>query len=372
MTAVMVSGALAARPNNGGGAWVRLSWAVGFAQLGCDVWFVEEVTGATPEAITWFEAVTEDFGLSGKCSLIDRSGRVLAGQGLADLTSFANNCDLLVNISGNLRCPRLLRSFRRRAFVDLDPGYTQSWMDRGLDVGADGHDVYFSVAERIGTPGCSLLTAGVDWQPVRQPVVLSAWPQTTSASQQRFTTITSWRNPFGPLDLNGSHFGIKAHEFRKLATLPAVASARFEIAADVQEGDEADRRLMEAGGWKVVDALDVAGDPNRFRAYVQGSGAEISPAQPVYVETRSGWFSDRSTRYLASGRPVLVQDTGLSDLLPIGEGLLTFTKLYEARAGTESILSDYAAHAAAARRLAETHFASEIVLSEFLERARVA
>ena len=371
MTAILVSGALAARPNNAGGAWVRLSWAAGFTELGCDVWFVEEVAGATSEAISWFETVIRDFGLSGRCSLIDRSGQVLAGQGLSDLTNYARDCDLLVNLSGNLRCTRVLTSCSRRAFVDLDPGYTQSWIDSGINVGADGHDVYFSVAERIGTPGCSLPTAGAEWQPVRQPVVLSAWPPTIATSQERFTTIASWRTPFGPLDINGSHYGMKAHEFRKLAWLPSVAPGQFEIATDVQAGDEADRRLMESGGWTVVDSRGVAGDPNRFRTYVQGSGAEISPAQPVYVETRSGWFSDRSTRYLASGRPVLIQDTGLNGLLPIGEGLLTFSNPHEACAGAEAIQSDYLAHAAAARRLAETHFASRIVLSEFLERARV-
>ena len=93
----------------------------------------------------------------------------------------------------------------------------------------------------------------------------------------------------------------------------------------------------------------MAGDPDAFRAYVQGSGAEFSVAQGIYVETSSGWFSDRTTRYLASGRPVLVQDTGFSRTLPVGEGLVAFRTLDEAVAGAAEIAG---ATASTARRRA--------------------
>ena len=43
-----------------------------------------------------------------------------------------------------------------------------------------------------------------------------------------------------------------------------------------------------------------------------------------YVDARCGWFSDRSACYLASGRPVVAQDTGFGCALPAGEGLLAF------------------------------------------------
>src|SRR5207249_4043766 len=80
-------------------------------------------------------------------------------------------------------------------------------------------------------------------------------------------------------------------------------------------------------GWQLVDPCVAAGDPHAFRGYVQGSWAEFSVAQGVYVETESGWFSDRTVRYLASGKPALVQDTGFSRLYPVGEGLLAFCTL---------------------------------------------
>jgi hypothetical protein len=369
VTAILVSGALASRPHNAGGAWVRLSWIIGLAELGCDVWFVEEVNGASQEAIAWFESVAERFGLTDRCALINRSGRVVAGRDQSAVMDYARDCDLLVNISGNLRSATILSLCRRRAFVDLDPGYTQYWMESGIDVGANDHDVYFTVAERLGKAGCGLPTAGVDWMTVRQPVVLSAWPFVADTAPSRFTTITTWRTPFGPLEIGGVSFGMKAHEFRKLASLPSLVEASFEIATDIHSSDDADRRLLEAGGWIVVNPNVIAPDPELFRTYIQESAAEISPVQPVHAATRSGWFSDRSTRYLASGRPVLVQDTGLSELLPIGQGLVTFTSLDEASSGAQAILADYASHASAARQIAVEVFGSNRVLPEFLVRA---
>ena len=115
----------------------------------------------------------------------------------------------------------------------------------------------------------------------------------------------------------------------------------------------------------------MAGDPDAFRAYVQGSGAEFSVAQGIYVETHSGWFSDRTTSYLASGRPVLVQDTGFGRTLPVGEGLLAFRTLDEAIAGAADIGRRYGEHCAAARRIAEKHFDSDRVLTRFCEQAGI-
>jgi len=53
--------------------------------------------------------------------------------------------------------------------------------------------------------------------------------------------------------------------------------------------------------------------------------------QPFRVETKTGWFGERSLAYLASGRPVLARDTG--QRLPAGLGLLIFRNMKEAVAG---------------------------------------
>jgi hypothetical protein len=199
-------------------------------------------------------------------------------------------------------------------------------------------------------------------------VVLEDWPRIAPAALDRFTTIASWRGPFGPIEHGGRAYGLKVHEFRRVIGLPARSDTRFEIALDIDPADDRDLRALRADGWQVVDPRTVAGDPDAFRAYVQGSGAEFSVAQGVYVDTRCGWFSDRTTRYLASGRPALVQDTGFSETLPVGDGLVAFRTLDEAAAGAADIASRYAEHCEAARRIAEEHFDARHVLARFCEQ----
>jgi glycosyltransferase involved in cell wall biosynthesis len=87
------------------------------------------------------------------------------------------------------------------------------------------------------------------------------------------------------------------------------------------------------------------------------------------VASRCGWFSDRSACYLASGRPVVAQDTGFFRHLPVGEGLFSFATAEEAAAAIEEVSSDYERHATAARALAEDLFDSDAVLVRLLEHA---
>ena len=259
-----------------------------------------------------------------------------------------------------------------------------------------GHEYYFTIGENIGSPDCPIPTGGLHWRPIRQPLVLDQWPvvdsQTVARSRRersvrashaenatlgesrlRFTTIASWRGGFGPVQADGVTYGLKVHEFRKLIGLPLrVPAATFEIALDIHPADHKDRAALEQHGWQLIDPREVADDATAFRRYVQQSDAEFSVAQGIYVDTNSGWFSDRSVRYLASGKPVLVQDTGFGHHLPIGKGLVRFRTLDEAVAGAEAIAGDYESHCAAARRIAERYFDSDNVLGRMLEEVGVA
>jgi hypothetical protein len=167
----------------------------------------------------------------------------------------------------------------------------------------------------------------------------------------------------------GRTFGLKVHQFRKFMDVPARSDQHFEIALDIHPADRLDLDALYGHGWKIVDPRVVAGDPDSFRAYVQGSGAEFSVAQGMYVDTCGGWFSDRTTRYLASGRPALVQDTGFSRTLPVGEGLVAFRTVEEAVAGAADIAARYPEHCQAARRIAEEYFDAGHVLARFCEQA---
>jgi hypothetical protein len=383
MDTVVVSGAIANKHKNGGEAWVRLSWILGLRRLGFDVWFVEQMDAASavdaagrPTAFAesenrrYFEQVVERFGLGGRASLLFEGGREASGVPLEELLPVAEEARLLVNVSGHLHLEPLMGRLRRKAYVDLDPGFTQFWHAGGTGGSRlEGHDVFFTVGENIGRPECPIPTCGLEWKTVRPPVVLAEWPVARDGELDRFTTIGAWRGAFGPVSFDGRTYSLKVHQFRKVIELPRLVPERFEIALDIHPGDARDREALESSGWTLVDPRAAVPGPLEFREYVQGSGAEFSVAQGIYVETNSGWFSDRTVRYLASGRPVLVQDTGFSRNLPCGEGLLAFDDLEGSVAGVRRIASDYERHRQAARAIAAAHFDSDVVLARFLEEA---
>ena len=384
MSRIVVSGALANKPLNGGAAWTRMSWVLGLAELGHTVHFIEQIGRST--CVTraglpcdldasmnraYFDTVTESFGLHDRALLLP-SDAPPDHPDMQRAAAIASEADALINISGHLTLPDVTRAFRSRVFIDLDPGYTQYWLDAGLDTNRlANHDAYFTVGLNIGTEYCSIPTGGIDWHPVRQPVVLREWPVTPALHTDRFTTIASWRGPYGRVPHEGGAFGLKAHEFRKVLDLPCGSSGTFEIALDIDRADDVDAARMRERGWSLVDPHDSVSTPQQFRQYVQGSGAEFSVAQGIYVETGSGWFSDRTVRYLASGRPALVQDTGYTRTLPSGVGLVPFRTLEEARAGVEHITRHYATHSAAARAIAEEYFDCRKVLPAVLRAAGI-
>ena len=382
MTRVVVSGAIANKYRNGGAIWTRLSWALAFRQLGMDVFFIEQLdpAAAVDEAgqrvafsdcapARRFDRVMRDFQLAQSSALLLGDGEQILGASRNDLGDVAAEADVLINITGHLETEWLFRRFRKRVYVDLDPGYTQFWHQAGVD-GARlaGHHLFFTVGQNIGTPRCSIPTSGIEWRPTRQPVLLDEWPVSTVAASDRFTTIASWRGPYGVVNRGGATLGPKAHEFRKLLDVPRLCPEQtFEIALDIHGADRADREALVDHGWQLVDPAVVAGDPAAFRRYVQGSAAEFSAAQSIYVQTGSGWLGDRTVRYLASGKPAVVQDTGIGANYPTGEGLLTFRTNQEAAACVRDVASDYARHCRAARRLAEQYFDARLVAADLLQ-----
>jgi glycosyltransferase involved in cell wall biosynthesis len=84
------------------------------------------------------------------------------------------------------------------------------------------------------------------------------------------------------------------------------------------------------------------------------------------MKFQNGWVSDRTLCYLASGKPVVVQDTGPSAFLPNGEGMFRFSTAQQAAAAIEAINADYERHCRAARKLAETHFDARQVIGKIL------
>jgi hypothetical protein len=372
MGVAFVAGALANKPNSGGEAWVRLSWALGLQRLGWEVHLVERLAGEAPEGRTFFEAVVAEFDLEGRASLFDADGTALCGHGEGELTAMAADADLLFNISGHLEQGSLLAAPRRRVYVDLDPGFTQAWhADPSLEFTVDGHDHHFTVGQNIGKPGCPVPVGAIDWIHTLPPVLLEEWPVVPPPrGVPVFTTVATWRSPYGGLRIGGREMDLKHHQFRRFAELPErVEGVKFELALDIHPGDAADRELLRSHGWKLIDPRAAAGTPGAFREYLRGSRAEFSVAQGVYVEAVTGWFSDRTAAYLASGRPAVVQDTGLQLTDVTRGGAIAFDDLDAAAAAVIEVRDGYQDRARAARAFAEEHLDSARVLEAVLERA---
>jgi len=377
----LVAGALANKPANGGEAWVRLTWALGLRRLGFDVHFVEQLAAdhcvdaggrpAPPRAsvnLAWFERVTRDFGLQDNAALLLDDGTTLAGPSREALSKAASEAAALFNMSGHLTDPDLLGRIRRKVYVDVDPGFTQLWAAAG-DGNLAGHDDFLTVGTNIGTPGCSIPTLGLPWRRVLPPVLLEQWtPTDPTEAPLRFTTVARWRSAFGPIEHEGRLLGLKLHEFRKLLELPSRVPVTCELALDIDAADQGDLDALRANGWEVVDPRAASKDPLAFRDYVRGSSGELSAAQGVYVDTCSGWFSDRTAHYLAAGRPAVVQDTGLRGELAPKNGLLRFKTLEDAVDALTRIHADYDTHRAAAREFAERHLDSDRVLANVLDQ----
>lgn len=387
MKTIIVAGALANKPFNGGEAWVRLSWLRGLKDLGFNVYFLEQIAPETCVDMEgkrcgfayygnnrkFFWQVVQEFGFENSATLIYNEGERTMGDSLEAVLGICESAEALINISGHLSLKPLMDRIQRKVYIDIDPGFTQFWHHDG-NAGArlEGHTDYFTIGENIGRAECPIPTGGIPWRPVRQPVVLDDWPVVRSENPLKFTTVANWRGPFGPITFHGRTLGLKVHEFRKLIRLPSLVNADFELAMNIDPGDAKDRALLEENRWHIVEPWTVSTWPQHFRQYVQGSGAEFSVAQGVYVDTQSGWLSDRTIRYLASGKPVLIQDTGIKRFLPTGEGLVVFSTIDEAVAGVKSIRDNYDRHCVAARRIAEEHFASAVTLGRLMNDLGIA
>jgi hypothetical protein len=381
---IVIAGSLAQNPRRGGHTWVFLQYLLGFKRLGWEVLFLDRLE---PEMyvdragrpclldqsfnLNYIVNVMERFGLSDAFAVVCDGGKHFVGLPQEEVLERTRNSALLLNIMGFFTDEETLSCAPRRVFLDIDPGFGQIW--RALEL-ADlfyGHDDYVTIGQNLGQPICSIPTCGLEWVTTPQPVVLDYWPPQEGAGSERFTSIASWRGPYAPLEYKGKTYGLRVHEFRKFAELPRLSGRPFQLALDIHPDEVNDLALLEANGWSLVDPSVVAGDPGAYQAYIQDSKAELMVAKNMYVQAKSGWFSDRSICYLASGKPVLAQDTGLQGLYPTGEGLLGFTTLDEALAGVEEISRNYTRHTRAARVLAEDYFDSDKVLRGLLSKLSI-
>jgi hypothetical protein len=361
-------------PEFAGSTWVRLQYLLGLRRLGADCFWVDRLRTVDPlrhhhsleYLVERFDRTARDFGLQDRYCIVYNDGERYFGMTEARYRGLAAEADLLVNISGYLPPESPLMRVPRRAYVDVDPGFTQIWAHEH-DLGFARHNYFFTVGQNVGRPEFKVPTHGLTWHPILPPVALDAWPARVDEECRRFGTVADWRGSQEAL-FEEQYFAGKRGEFLRFLRLPVDAGQRIELALCIGEKDYEDIGLLIGQNWRVRDSYSYAGDPHSYREFIQLSRAEFSVAKGGYVKSNSGWVSDRTACYLASGKPALVQSTGFEWRLPTGRGLLTFRTLEEAVAGVGAINGDYLSHCQAARRLAEEYFNSDVVLGLVLQR----
>ena len=374
---IILAGAIG-RANIGGKAWAYMQYLCGLRALGFDVYYLEdcgegswvwdwereELSTDVAYAADYVRSCLAPIGMGERWCY--RAGEQCAGMKWDDFAEACRRADLLIIRANPMKTWRAEYDLpKRRAFIDVDPGFTQVRLTEGpgeMKSTVDRCERLFTVGRRIGMPGCDVPTSGCEWITMVPPVALDHWP-VCNGPGEHFTTIMDWRG-FREEKHAGQIIGQKDMSFPQYLDLPARTKQSLLIGLTGAPLEKLTRH-----GWNAVIGWQASRTPDRYREFIQRSRAEFGVAKHGYVATQGGWFSDRSVCYLASGRPVLVHDTGLRDWLEVGEGVVTFTDADSAARGIEEINEDYERHARAARRLAETHFSAERVLGRLVDAA---
>jgi len=381
MARIVVTGYLVRYPI-GGYAWQAAHYLLGLRALGHDVWFYED-SGLYPLAydpttneshpeyaygLRAAGAFLERIDLGERWVFVDVEGGREHGPAAGRARQLLREADLVLNVAGINRVSLEERAGRPSAYVDVDPAFTQIRALQGDAVVRsilDEQQALFTLGENIGTPRSGAPDAGYRWHPTRPPVVLDFW-RGERPRRDVYTTVGRWNEPHRDLTLDGQTFQWrKRTEWLRCLDLPARTGAAFELAMDV-ENVPGDVPVLGAHGWKVVSPREVSSDPWRYRDYIRDSRGEFTVAQELNIRLRSGWFSDRAACYLASGRPVVLQDTGFSDVLPLGPGVHVFRTVTDAAAAIMEIERDYAAATAHASAVAEEFFRADRVVGQIL------
>jgi hypothetical protein len=359
----------------GGHFWVYMQYVQGLRQAGCEVYWLERVPGGPwqegSRVETWLDRLKR-YGLDGKVILYSDEGKphdYLVGT-RSEAHQVFRRADLLLNFHYAIDA-ELLACFRRTALVDIDPGLLQKWMSTGQLVVAR-HDLYFTIGEIAGTRSVPIPDCGLDWVHIRPPVCLERWPYAYDPGCELFTTVTDWWSGFASEMVDGREVlydNNKRVSFLAFAELPRLTSQPLELAVYMAADDAEDRRTMERHGWRLRHSLEVSRTPEMYRSYIQRSRGEISCVKPSYVKLQNGWISDRSLCYLASGKPVVVQRTGLNSYLPSGAGIFQYSSTTEAAEALATVNADYERHCRSAREIAETYFDARRTAEKILDVA---
>jgi hypothetical protein len=379
---IIVGGYIVAYPL-GGMTWHHLNYLLGLHELGHDVWFLEDSGSYSYpyNPVTWecsadstygrayLQRTFAQYGLPPRWCYYSEFEDKHYGLSKSELDDLMQRADLMLCVSGVTPLRDSRPRPRRTAVIDTDPVFTQLRMRHDTDFlnYYKQFDAVATFGKLIGTPACPLPTHGLDWIGTNQPIALEHWPVTPTTNKS-FTTIGKWEHTSDRnLEFNGKHYlSSKGVQWMKMLDIPR--HVKWDMTMGMLAVPKATADEFSAHGWKLVDPAQATLSCQSYSDFIQASAGEFTVAKEIYTGIPSGWFSDRSAAYLASGKPVVAQASGYDQWLPTGQGLFSFTTPEQAADALNRIWDDYPAHSAAARRLAEQHLDSKIVLSRLLEQ----
>lgn len=365
----------------GGQTWLYLNWLRGLAANGHEVWYVEDdtvwpydpkqntVTDDCQYAIRHIATSLERAGLGGMWAyrLADRQDACW-NLTSAKLDELYRTCDALLNIVGatDLRAEQLAAKYR--IYIETDPVTAELRLDEGDEHTKEAfanHHAIVTYGENYGAPDCKVPLCGINFKKTRQPIDLDLWPMVYDPAATNFTTIGNYRQSGSDVTWRGETYRwSKHHEWEKFIDLPRHTTQPFELAMGCTTEE---KRMLESAGWSIVPPLEMSLDIfGKYPEYFRQSRAEFTVAKDQNVRLRSGWFSERDACYLASGKPVITQDTGFSNILPTGQGLFGFTTMDQILSAIDRINSDYKKQCHASRAIAEEWFDAKKLAGKLL------
>lgn len=388
---IIVGGFLGLLPA-GGVTWDYVQYPLGFAELGHDVFYIEDTRyypiyqkagsdwNDSSSCVAYLQSVMERFGMSERWAYRDEASGKCFGLSEETVKEIARTADVFVNVS----CSTVMRDeygkIPARVLIDSDPMFTQvqylsgqsftpgAASMRGL---VDAHNYLFTFGENIDATDCRIPTGSLNWRPTRQPVCLDYWKADLPDKNGALTTLMNWAAAKN-IVYDGEEWGQKDVEFRKFIRLPkAVPDVKLTVAVG-QTGNTGRDAFpideVERNGWQVLNPDVCAGNSVDYQNFIKESLGEFSVAKQTYVKARTGWFSGRSACYLAAGRAVITQDTGWSRYIPTGGGLFSFEQKDAAIEAIKQVTGEPEKHSRAAREIAEEYFDSRKVLQAMLKQ----
>ena len=379
MGRILVASYLVRYPLGGMASYV-LQYLVGLKRLGHAVVFVERAHYANAcfdpvrqiqsddpgQGLRVATELLHRFGVDDGWCFIDYSGEHY-GMTPGELRTQFASCDVFIDMGAHGSWQEESATAGCRILIDGEPGYNQIRMadPASNPFGGAAYDHYVTCGLNIGSERSSAPSAGHHWHHMVHPVVPELYDVIPPVANSPFTTVMNWQS-HAPIRYRGRAHGQKDVEFAKFAALPSLVDAAMEISV---AGESVPFAELKESGWRVRNAHEVTASYDTFHRYIDDSCGEFAVCKNVFVDLHTGWFSDRSSAYLAHGRPVVIQDTGFSEHLPTGQGLFAVKSSEEAVDAIRSIRREYDFHSRQARLIAEEHLSATVVLRQLTNLA---